>query len=151
MSKTVKDFVRDVDAAFGTGSHRKGLQALDPVDRQRITAKDPRKLAGSANIDTALEKTQPDANRWDYVVGQRQSASIELHWVEVHPARSDRNLDEVLRKLTWLRAVLAGKRLYNYPKQFIWIGSGKIVFSPGSPQQKRLANSGCRLVGHLHI
>lgn len=143
--------MRDVDAAFGNGSHRQGLQALEPVDRQRITTANTRTLAGSANIDTALKKKQPNARRWDYVVGQRGSTSIELHWVEVHPARSDRNLDEVLHKLTWLRAVLAGEKLDSYPKQFIWIGSGKIAFSPGSPQQKRLANAGCRLVGHLHI
>ena len=44
-----------------------GLQALRAEDKPHIKPEDSRRLRGSADVDTALRKIDPEANRWDFV------------------------------------------------------------------------------------
>lgn len=134
-------------------AYRKGLQALTEADRNRLTIESPKTIAGSVDVDTELRSTFPQAPRWDYVVavsiGRRQ---VRLEWIEVHPATTTANVEEVCAKHDWLRHWLGGDgdRLDRYPRDFIWISTGKTSFHAGAPQLRRLAARGLRLAGRHH-
>lgn len=145
-------FKAHVTHALGEGFFHKGLGALKPVDAGHISTSNPRALAGSADVDSALATDQPNAHRWDYVVGKSNGKSVTTHWVEVHPAGSPKNVAEVERKLAWLAGWLQGKPLSQYPKDIVWVASGKSTFNTRSPAVKALAAKGCRFVGgHLAL
>jgi hypothetical protein len=147
-----KKFAKDVDTTIGAGHLKAGLGALKAVDRARISISDTRSLAGSADVDTAFSKKQPNAHRWDYLIGQGRSRNVALHWIEVHPAQSGEDLRVVLRKLDWLKNLISSTSLDSYrPRQFVWIASGRTAFNPRSLQQKQIASVGCTLVSHLTI
>jgi hypothetical protein len=82
-----------------------GLGALEPTDRQRISCRNTRLLTGSINVDAALRASQPTASRWDYGLGYGSGRRERAIWVEVHPA-SSHHIDDMLKKLTWLRTWL---------------------------------------------
>jgi hypothetical protein len=63
------------------GMLRPGLQALNAADKAHVALEPGTKLLGSVDVDTALKKTQPQAARWDYVVGRQQGESVCLHWI----------------------------------------------------------------------
>lgn len=145
-------FKANVVQALGDGTFHKGLGALKPKDADHITSARPRDLVGSADLDAALAATMPDAHRWDYVVGKSVGKSVSAHWIEVHPASSTRNIDEVGRKLAWLAGWLHGNPLGQYPKDVVWVASGKSTYNTRSPAIKALAAKGCRFVGaHLAL
>lgn len=138
--------------ALGEDSLHKGLSALKSGDTRHVSCARPRDLAGSADVDSALRATLPDAHRWDYVVGVKAGKSTVAHWIEVHPASGQANISEVERKLEWLAGWLRGKTLAQYPKDIVWIASGKSSFNSRTPRIKALAAKGCRFVGgHLEL
>lgn len=143
-------FQTDLAVTPGLGAaYRPGIQALQPRHRAHVTVRETTRLAGSADIDAALEAFHPNASRWDYVVAQKSSPRNreELVWLEVHPASSSSSVDEVERKGIWLTRWIAGTPLANYQRQLIWLASGKAVFTSRSPELKALANRGIRFVG----
>ena len=145
-------FKADVIQAVGNGTFHKGLWALKAIDADHISSTHPRELAGSADVDTALAVTLPNAHRWDYVVGTSAGKTVIAHWIEVHPASSTKNIAEVERKLVWLAGWLRGNPLAPYPKDVVWVASGKSTFNTRSPSIKALAAKGCRFVGgHLQL
>lgn len=145
-------FKADVVGALGDGTFQKGLGALKAADVGHIAIGRPRELLGSADVDTALADTLPNANRWDYVVGKSGGKSVTAHWIEVHPASSTKNIAEVEMKLAWLSGWLNGNPLGQYPKDVVWVASGKSTYNTRSPAIKALAAKGCRFVGgHLSI
>lgn len=149
---TRNHFRAHVEAGLGVGALKSGLQALRNPDTSRISVKSPRSLAGSVDVDGSLKASKPNAPRWDYVVGQDRASGVDLFWIEVHGARTEQNLDEVSKKLHWLKAWLLGQPLDRYPRRFIWISSGKTFFNSRSPQLRRLIVRGCEHVGgHLTI
>ena len=125
----------------------KGLGALAATDKARLTVGAENRLLGSVNVDAALQASQPNAARWDYVVGQKKGQQEQLHWIEVHPAGGLGNIGEVEAKLKWLAAWMRTTPLGSYPKQIIWIASGRSAFNQRSPLLKRLANGGLQYVG----
>ncbi len=145
-------FKADVIHTLGVGTFHKGLGALKPVDAGHVSSVHPRELAGSADVDTALVATLPNAHRWDYVVGKSSGKFVTAHWIEVHPASSTKNIAEVERKLAWLSGWLHGNPLGQYPKDVVWVASGKSTYNTRSPAIKALAAKGCRFVGgHLSL
>src|SRR5579863_4358631 len=86
---------------------RAGLQALRPEDRPHISPEEPQNLRGSADIDTALLKTEPQANRWDFAIAyQHTNLHNEfIYWVETHTG-SDSQVSVVLKKFEWLKSWL---------------------------------------------
>ena len=145
-------FKADVDQALGDATFHKGLGALKQVDAGHISSTRPRELVGSADVDAALAATLPNAHRWDYVVGKSTGKSVTAHWIEVHPASSTKNIAEIERKLEWLSSWLREKPLAQYPKDVVWVASGKSTFNTRSPSIKALAAKGCRFVGgHLQL
>jgi len=130
----------------------KGLRALSAADRAHMTVGASTKLLGSVNVDAVLEATQPNAARWDYVVGQKQGNTEHLHWIEVHPAAGTGNIGELEAKLSWLSAWMRATPLASYPRQIVWIASGRSAFNSRHPALRTLANRGLRFAGgHLTI
>jgi hypothetical protein len=89
---------------LGEDAYCSGLRALTDSDSRRIVSgKVP--ILGSVNLDAALRQHYPNDARWDYGIGIQKGKPWTL-WVEVHPADTS-NVDEVLKKLTWLKDWLA--------------------------------------------
>ena len=126
-----------------------GFGALRRRDRPHVTAEDPRRLAGSVNVDAALKSTEPHAHRWDFAIGYKHTNRREgeecVYWVEVHTA-SDKEVTVVLKKLAWLRGWLAGdgRSLSGFEREFVWVSSGETSFTDTSTQKKRFALQGLR-------
>jgi hypothetical protein len=130
-----------------------GLQALEAVDRQRVTCSKPRALRGSVNLERDLRPTRPNDPVWDYGIGVSAGPGNDrVAWVEVHPA-SSLHVEPVLAKLRWLREWLKshGRGMSGLPRTFFWVASGAVSIRPGTPQHKRLAQEGLRLVSRLSL
>jgi hypothetical protein len=134
------------------GAWRGGLQALPGADTQHVDAEDPRRLAGSVDVDSALAGKYPNDPRWDYGIGHRPTnvTGEMVYWIEIHPASSG-EVKAVLAKLTWLKRWLreSAPRLQSMRKVFVWVSSGKTSFTLSSPQQKQFALLGLRHQGRV--
>jgi hypothetical protein len=145
-------FKADVAQVLGADAFRKGLGALRQTDLAHVSAQRPREITGSVDVDTSLTAALPNAARWDYVVGRTQGNVHLTHWIEVHPASAGKNVHEIEKKLAWLMTWLRDNPLAMYPRDVVWIASGKSAFNARSPDIKALASKGCRFVGgHLHL
>lgn len=124
---------------------RPGLQALRPEDKPHIKTEDTRRFSGSADIDTALRKVEPNANRWDFAISYRHTNrnSEFIYWIETHTG-SDNQIKIVLKKLEWLKNWLRGdgKNFSSFGGDFLWVSSGYTFFTKGSKQVKELAQKG---------
>jgi hypothetical protein len=102
-------------------------------------------LAGSVNLDDALQEIYPNDARWDYGIGLVVNRSADrVVWVEVHPA-STSNVKEMISKLKWLKNWLntcAPRMKEMEIAQFRWIASGGVNVSKNSRYAKLLAQSG---------
>lgn len=145
-------FKTDVTQVLGVDAFRKGLGALRQTDVAHVSAQRPRDITGSADVDASLATTLPNDARWDYVVGRTQGNVLQTHWIEVHPASAGKNVQEIEKKLAWLMVWLRGNPLAKYPREVVWIASGRSAFNARSPGVKVLAAKGCRFMGgHLHL
>lgn len=126
-------------------SWRAGLGALRAEDKPHIKAEDTRRLCGSADVDTALQRKEPQANRWDFAIGYQHTNHNDefIYWVETHTG-SDDQIKVVLKKLLWLKTWLkaSGKNLTPFACDFLWVSSGYTFFTKGSRQVKELAQKG---------
>jgi hypothetical protein len=125
---------------------RDGLQAVRAVHRGQLSCSNTRRIRGSVSLDDALRIAYPQAARWDYAIGIRQSSKTDVVvWLEVHPA-SSLHVDEVLNKLAWLRAWLRSDapQLGHLPALYCRVATGKIAFRRGSGAEKRIAQKGLR-------
>jgi hypothetical protein len=130
-------------------AYRRGLGALQKIDRGRIQCRNTRNLAGSVNLDEALADSHPNDPRWDYGIGIRNNrGSDRVTWVEVHPASSS-HVQDVLDKFAWLRRWLASSAplLNGILAEYVWVASGSVHIPPDSPQRRRLALQGIRFAG----
>lgn len=134
------------------GAYRPGKQALENTHGDLVTCKDPRRLTGSIDLDSALARQPGHANaaRWDYGLGYRPPAARreQAVWIEVHPATT-REVSAVLGKLQWLRDWLnAGvgclKQMTDRAApgiRFVWIAPVGDRIPRNSPQARRLSRS----------
>lgn len=132
-----------------------GLEALRKEDRPHIKAEETRALRGSVDIDTAYQKTEPNANRWDFAIGYKHTnrKAEVIYWVELHTA-SDSQIKVVVKKAEWLLNWLRrkGKMLNTFEREIVWVSSGATRLSPNATQKKQMAEAGLRqLGGFLHI
>ena len=144
--------MRLVDAVTKTpalrGALRTGLGAIKQQDRARIRPEDVHRLRGSIDVDEKLKRSFPTSNRWDYVIGvqhaNRKSGDEDVYWVELHSAH-DHGATEVLRKIQWLRAWLAGQGLplaFSGRRKFVWVASGKVSLTRDARRVRELAKHG---------
>lgn len=136
---------------LGTG-WQPGLQALRAEDKPHVQPEEPRRLRGSADIDTALRLREPNANRWDFAIGyQHTNCNDEfIYWVETHTG-SDDQIKVVLKKLVWLKNWLRGdgRHLARFKGDITWVSSGHTLFTKGSSQVKTLAQQGLIYSGKI--
>ena len=131
-----------------------GLGALRKQDKDHVKPEDTSKarLRGSVDIDTALMKSQPQANRWDFAIGyQHANRSDEfVYWVETHTG-SDNQISVMLKKLEWLQIWMKadGKELAKFDHKMIWVPSGATSFTKGSTQVRRLVDQGLHYSGSV--
>ena len=89
-------------------------------------AQDTRRLTGSADVDTALQPIEPNANRWDFAIGYQHANRKDefIYWVETNTG-SDDQIKVVLKKLEWLKGWLrgGGKLLDKFEREIVWIPS----------------------------
>jgi len=136
------------------GKWMPGLGALRQQDRQRIEPEQTSTthLRGSADIDSAWQQLEPQANRWDFAIGYQHSNRSDefVYWVETHTG-SDNQISTMFRKLDWLKNWLKndGKRLAKFDKIFVWVPSGATSFTKGSTQVKILADKGITYSGSI--
>jgi hypothetical protein len=144
-------FQQDIAGILGLeNSYCRGLQALRAFERSKIRAMRPRRITGSADIDSALSDRFPQDPRWDYTIACMTDNQLEiLHWVEVHPADGTGTIGEIHAKLTWLNGWLdnEGARLNTYRRKIVWIASGRSAFQQNSPQLKKLVLAGVYFAG----
>ena len=134
------------------GAYRTGKQALEKRHRRLVDCKDPQRLTGSIDLDSALERQPGYANaaRWDYGLGYRPAAERreQAVWIEVHSATA-KEVEAVLRKLRWLQDWLnagAGrlKRMTdraNSDIRFVWIARADVNIPRNSRQARQLSQS----------
>lgn len=127
-----------------------GLQALRAEDKPHIELEDTRRLRGSVDVDTALQKVEPNANRWDFGIAYQHTDrdSEVVYWTELHTA-SDSQVKVVIAKARWLLDWLkkSGQELDPFERDIVWVSSGSTRFTLTSPQQKQMAAAGLRHVG----
>jgi len=133
-----------------SGTLQVGLQALRAEDKPHIEAQNTRKLTGSVDVDTALQRIEPSANRWDFGIAYRHTnrKAEVVYWVELHTA-SDAEVKVVIKKARWLRDWLKadGKRLAAFESDIVWVSSGATTFQLTGPQRKQMAQAGLQHVG----
>ena len=127
------------EAGLG-GELRKGLQALQGPDHERVTCTSPRNLEGSIYLDNAVR-----GGRWDYVIGWKHLGDGEVAiWLEIHPASSTGNIREIVEKLEWLHTWISsqGQAFKRLPGIKIWLATGRCVFKGTDPKLKQLQQLG---------
>lgn len=133
------------------GAYRAGIQALEPADRERLG--DRQTAGGSVNVDAALLKAQPSANRWDYGIGIG-GATETVVWLEVHHASSGQ-ADVVIKKLAWLKDWLQSRapELARVNRRFVWLLSNVETNPNDRARRTRLAEKHglIRVQGVLHL
>ena len=133
-------------------SWKDGLGALRTQHRSRIRTEDPLRLRGSADVDTALQQVEPNANRWDFAIAYQHTNRTQefVYWVETHTG-SDDQIKVVLKKLSWLKNWLQaeGRNMAAFEREIVWVPSGSTSFNKGSKQVKALAAQGLIYSGSL--
>ena len=131
---------------------RNGLGALRAQDKPHVVPEDPRLLKGSADVDSALQASEPDAHRWDFAIGYRHTNQQKdwIYWIEIHTA-NDKEVKVVLAKLHWLKDWLAGagNLLNGFRRDYIWVSSGATSFTLNAPQLKQFAQLGLQHKGRV--
>ena len=150
-------FKEAVENASLGPAYKQGKQAIAGKDKVKIQVSSPCKPAGSINLDDHYKSAEPQAPRWDYGVGIKRSHGKETaFWVEVHPATSNQDAKDVLKKHQWLSAKLAKapfKDLRQMTEGFIWVSTSGFKLNKGSKIMKDLARVGItspRAVAKLH-
>jgi len=129
-------------------SHCPGLQAIKSAHRRQIATKSGKVWRGSVDLDAALAARYPKANRWDYGIGIHRDHAEHAIWVEFHPA-SSLHIEEVLKKLTWLKAWLnsSGRPLRAMTRRYVWVATGKVTVTRDSRRMIKLAQEGLHFAG----
>lgn len=128
-----------------------GLKGVKNSDRNKVNVTDPRKLQGSLDIDTQVQKKYPQEPRWDYAL----SYDDKLYFFEVHPA-STSEVDTVINKLTWLKKWLKNKapqinKLQKGNQPYTWVPTGRYAILSLGTYAKKLAVSGIKVANSLKL
>lgn len=114
------------------GAYMPGLRALGAYSKKIILTD---ACEGSVDIDAAVAKKYPAANRWDYAIGYKS----KIHFVEVHSANTS-EVSVVLKKLQWLKDWLnehaPEMNRHKGNPSFTWVQSGNFKILKSSPQYR---------------
>lgn len=102
-------FLQSADQTFGPGACQPGLRALKGEHRRKIEPENSRQILGSVDIDGWYADQEPNAPRWDYVVGYGSGPTPRAYFVEIHPGGIE-EIDEIRSKWEWLMKKLRAKK-----------------------------------------
>ena len=133
-----------------------GKRAVQGVYQRGVNVKAGFAHTQSIDLDAHFAAVEPHAMRWDYGLGLRTTAGVEMAvWLEPHPASSSSEVNRILSKLTWLKAKLdsasfSGLRALRdvaaqhgkFPYRWLVTQTGGISIAPNSKEAKRLALAG---------
>lgn len=122
-----------------------GIGALKNADRRYLASEVRATFADSLDIDTALQEGNPQAHRWDYLLGHLPSRTVI--GIEPHSAKEDQ-VSRIIQKQKAARTQLAkhlrpGERVVEW----LWVASGTVQFADTEKTRLRLDQSGIRFVG----
>ena len=104
----------------------------------------------SLDLDESTRLTDPQASRWDYVLGAKATLGATtgmLVGVEVHSA-TDGEVRAIIAKKKSSKAVLqAHLKPGTTVSRWCWVASGKVKFTPNSKYRRLLAQEGIEFVG----
>jgi hypothetical protein len=127
-------------------AYRGGLQALRERDRNRIKSSEPRRLAGSVDVEAALHPVARNTPLWGYGIGINGGETEEAVWVEVHSATSG-EVKTVIAKVKWLKNWLGANgpnllRMTRPDEGFVWVASGTVSLPHRSREARQLGLAG---------
>ncbi|MCQ2273923.1 MAG: hypothetical protein MJZ86_03915 [Bacteroidales bacterium] len=139
---TFKEAVlRTADVATG---YKEGLQAIKREHTKLISAKYPRKIEGSVDLDACLKKKYEKDFRWDYAIGYDSLC----YFVEVHKAETS-EINTIIKKRRalgeWLKSSAPKPNIDTLPKSnpaFIWVATNGVHFLPNASIRRLLASNG---------
>jgi hypothetical protein len=115
-----------------------GLRGL--ASRHRSLVTDGHRFSCSVDLDEARRVAEPEASRWDYILGLGADA-----WgMEVHPAKAS-EVDGIIRKKLWAADRLScncGLRVSRW--HWVRPSGSPLQFTQRSPEAHRLAKYGIR-------
>jgi hypothetical protein len=124
-----------------------GLKALKTQDKQLIDEQIRSRFADSIDIDIAFIDLFPNENRWDYLLGDKDSASVFA--LEPHSAK----LDEVSTVVAKKERALVQLREHLKPARrvarWFWASSGAVHFPDTDRVMLRLAQANIVFVGKI--
>ena len=153
MSKS--KFQKAVESSeYLVDAYCKGLEALEKAHQSLIEVSDASSLCGSIDLDSHLESSCPQDNRWDYGIGFRSTGRHEfVAWIEFHPVSMD-EFDTFEKKFQWLIGWLKRNAiaLHKMECEHVWIPTGKSE-EPSllTPLRKRIADKGWKLCSRYKI
>jgi len=129
--------------SHGLSQHlEQGLQALGT--HTTCVEMRKRKATASVNLDAALQKSAPNAPRWDYGIEAMDGSQSTCVWIEVHPATSS-EVKTVLEKLRWLRGWLSQSSTCRaLTHEFYWVATAAGV-RIDTARQRQLATAGLKM------
>ena len=122
-----------------------GLQPLKRTDRALIAEEIRDSFTDSLDVDEAFRPTNPEENRWDYLLGHDESREIVA--LEPHSAHNSQ-VGTVIRKREASR-----RHLRDHLKPgvvvaaWFWVASGKVDFTPMDKAITQLTENGIAFVG----
>jgi len=150
---TAADFPRTVREAFPHCRVQAGLQGLKPAHRAQVRVDRTRDLLGSIDLDACHQAREPNAPRWDYLIGwcNAQTQEEHLYFLEVHQAKPEA-VSQVLRKKKWVVQKIRGRAPARKKHFFCWATTRKTTLLKHSAALRKLAQQGIIFVGYrLHI
>lgn len=102
-------------------------------------------FSDSLELDSALRGSYPSGNRWDNLLGHKDS--LRVVGLEPHSAENS-EVDTVIRKRQAAMRQLAGHlRDGKRVKMWFWVASGKIQCMPFDTKILKLSENGITFVG----
>ena len=126
----------DIEKVLGVSFDR-GKQGIKGEHRSKING-DIRK---SLDFDGTFNRGNDNA--WDYLLETNEA----YPFIEVHPAKSGGNLNEMIAKLKWMKNWIMNHDKFQVLKKeksrFIWLHTGgfNIQYTPGDPKVRALSSA----------
>lgn len=122
-----------------------GLGAVERAHKGYIDAAIRDEFADSLALDDALRAGHEQENRWDYLLGHRDSGKVV--GLEPHSAKSDEVSTVIAKRRMALRQLRGHMKRGARVSAWYWVASGSVDFLPFDKAVLTLANEGITFVG----
>lgn len=121
-----------------------GLGAMKSADKKHIEPALRPRFADSLDIDAAFLAAHPTENRWDYLLGDHETAKVVA--LEPHSAKSDEVSTVIKKKQLALLQLRPHLKSARGVARWFWVASGTVQFPDVDKVEKRLAEHGITFV-----